>query len=226
MTIQKRPPTPKPTPRPTPRPPPPAPRYSLAPQVAVRAPAARAAATPRPHLGGAAAHRHVVHVTAHPTASPAPPRSLAAGAQAGQQNGGAGTGAGAGSGEGGQNESGSGNGVSGNGNGADASTAPCGFVTFYGKLDHAAPDGTQYEHVRLVVTLRDGSTLSDELHWYFVYKDQASNPFTPAHADAEVLMQIPPAGTDLSAQKPATVFALQHTDAEGYTNLPECPQQK
>ncbi|MFZ1124298.1 MAG: hypothetical protein WAN59_04060, partial [Candidatus Baltobacteraceae bacterium] len=129
-------------------------------------------------------------------------------------------------GEGGQNGTGSGSGAAGSGNGADAATAPCGFVTFYGKLDHAAPDGTQYEHVRLLVTLRDGSTLSDELHWFFVYKDEASNPFTPAHPDAEVLMQQPPPGTDLSAQKPATQFALQHTDAEGYTNLPECPEQR
>ncbi len=225
VSIQTRPPTPKPTPRPTPPPATPAPRYTLAPRVVVRAPAARAAATPRPRLGGAAAHRRVIRVKPHPTASPAPPRSLAEGTHAGQQNGGAGTGAGAGTGEGGQSGTSSGSGVSGNGNGADAATAPCGFVTFYGKLDHVDRDGTQYEHVRLVVTLRDGSTLSDELHWLFVYKDEASNPFTPAHADAEVLMQFPPAGTDPSAQQAAVLFALQHTDSEGYTNLPECPAQ-
>jgi hypothetical protein len=223
VTVQKRPPTPKPTPRPTPRPPTPAPRYTRAPHPVLPVPAALAAATPRPRLGGAAAHRRIVHPVHHPTASPAPPRSLANASHAGTQNGGAGSGAGPGTGEGGQNGTGSGSGTAGNGNGADAATAPCGFVTFYGKLDHVGPDGEQYVHVRLVVTLRDGATLSDELHWLFVYKDEASNPFTPAHPDAEVLMQFPPPGTDPSAQSSATLFALQHTDPAGYTNLPECP---
>lgn len=136
VTISQRtpPPTPPPTPAPTPKPTPritptPRPHYTLAPVTVVLAPAAKAAATPALHIGGAAAAKHLaVTRTPQRTLAHAPVHSLANGKAAGQQNGGTGTGGGAGVGTGGLGGTGSGTGKAGNGNAGDVSTAPCGEV--------------------------------------------------------------------------------------------------
>jgi hypothetical protein len=230
VRIEKRPPpTPRPTPHPTPRlTPTPAPRYTLAPRVAVRAPAPRAAATPHRKVGGAAARKHLATPQPRvPSPRPKPPQSLAQGTHAGVQNGGSGTGAGAGAGDSGAGGSGTGSAGTGNGTGGNADTAPCGYVTFFGKYDHSDRGGTRYVHVRIEVTLRNGTVLSDELHWFFVYPNERSDPFATlnARADLPTPMQLPPPGFDMSRQQPATVFALQHTTPDGYTTLPACPGQ-
>ncbi len=231
VTIRRRtppPPTPSPAPKVTPKPTPPptpAPHNTPAPRVVVRAPALRAAATPRRLLGGAAAPRHVIFVTPYPLrpASPRPAMSLANTRSAGQQSGGAGTGAGAGNGDGGAGGTGSGSGSRGNGNGSDSNSAPCGTVTFFGRPDHFDPDGTGHEHVRVEIRLADGTVMSDELHWLWTYKSEADNPFDPSAAEEPVPMQLPPAGYDLGRQAAATILVLKHTSSSGTTLLPECP---
>jgi hypothetical protein len=229
-------PTPKPTPRPTPSPKPtptpkvtPAPRYTLAPKIEVRNPAARAAATPALKLGGAAAHKHVVLKTPPPaTPKPAPPVSVAEGTHAGQQNGGTGTGAGAGNGTGGQGGSGTGSGTSGTGTGAETNTAPCGDVNILPVHVSTDRDGRSVQTVTVTISLRNGEEQSGAFPYPFIYRSERDNPFL--HDDrligGGVLVQEPPAGTDIS-QLPTTVqVVLAHTDPNtGLTTFPECPPQ-
>jgi hypothetical protein len=81
--------------------------------------------------------------------------------------------------------------------------------------------------IRLAVTLSDGATVNDVLGWPFHYRRERDDPFSPAgeKAGAEPLLQLPPPGYDLEGrQNSATVFAVKHTDAQGYTDLEDCPQ--
>ena len=171
----------------------------------------------------------MVHVTPPPSllATPAPAVvSLATGDAAGVQNGGSGAGAGAGiNGEGGANGTGSGSGGEGNGNGAPA---PCGVVWLDPISLSQNHDGSRTVGIRLEVTMTDGSTVSDVLGWRFHYRREADDPFSAIgrRADLPPLLQLPPAGYDLEArQKAATVYAVQHTNAQGFTDLEDCPQK-
>lgn len=231
VTLTKRtpaptpPPTPVPTPRPTPKiTPTPAPHYTLAPVVVVRAPAAKAAATPARHIGGAAAVKHVVHATPRP--KPARVISLVDGKAAGRQNGGTGTGAGAGIGTGGLEGTSSGTGTSGNGNGGDVSTAPCGDVFLEPSHLSYRPDGTVVQEVIAKVTTRDGNVVIGKFPWPFLYPGEKLNPFVHDEAlgnHGGVPVQQPPPGTDLSNLPPAVQFVMKFTDpASGITTLPAC----
>jgi hypothetical protein len=223
-------PTPRPTPHPTPRPTPhatPAAQYTLAPRVVVHAPAAKAAATPTHILGGAAAHKRIVHATPPPTKPQAPPVSLAEGEHAGMQNGGSGTGAGAGAGTGGLAGSGTGSGTTGNGDAGDTNAAPCGAVDLIPIHVSYKADGTSIQTVSATITLRDGEVQTGDFPYPFIYKSEKENPFVNEAATTRgggALVQLPPPGTDVS-KFPATVqVVLAHTDpATGTTTFPDCP---
>ncbi|GAC1447264.1 MAG: hypothetical protein PVSMB8_05690 [Vulcanimicrobiaceae bacterium] len=221
-------PTPKPTPKPTPRiTPTPQPHYTLAPVIVVRAPAAKAAATPARHLGGAAAHKHIVRPTppTHAVVS-ARTASLAEGKAAGRQNGGTGTGAGRGAGTGGLGGTGSGTGTAGTGNGGDVSTAPCGDVFLEPSHLSYRRDGTVVQEVIAKITTRDGNVEIGKLPWPFLYPGEKQNPFVHEEAMGGrngVLVQQPPPGTDLTSLPPAVQAVMKYTDpATGQTRLPIC----
>ncbi len=229
VTITKRPrprPTPAPSPVPTPRPTP-APRYTFAPTFQVRAPAARAAATPHAAVGGAAAPKHVVNVRPKPaTPQRRPLESLVAGTRLGRQNGGSGTGAGAGNGTSGLGGTGSGSGTSGNGNGGDQNTGPCGEVFLLpGRVEYR-PDGTVLQHVYAKVILRDGDVQLGTFPYPFVYAAERLNPFVhddQLAANKGIPVQTPPPGFDVSAMPPTVQVVLKYTSgATGFTTLPDC----
>ena len=225
VTITKR--VPTPTPRPVARITP-QPHASIAARIAVYNPAPKAAAPVRTTHGGLAAHKHAVLATPPPL--PVHPRhvSFAQNTGAGSNNGGAGTGAGAGVGAGGDAGTGSGVGGIGSGNGSDASTQPCGYVEF--TLSHEeVRAGKEYDWVRILVHLRDGDTVTDELGWPFVYAGDADNPFSKQNENTPnftMTMQPPPPDYDLEGQQQeATVLAVERTGPDGYTLLDPCPGQ-
>jgi len=87
-------------------------------------------------------------------------------------------------------------------------------------------DGSHSATVRLDVTLSDGTSVSDDLGWPFLYRHDVDDPFTDEGltAGTPVLLQLPPPGYDLAGrQKPATIFAVKHTDRRGFTDLKDCP---
>jgi hypothetical protein len=216
--------TPAPTPRPTPRITP-APHYSIAPRIVVRAPAALAAATPAHTLGGAAARKRIVVARPVPR-RPAPPKSVAEGTQSGQANGGAGTGAGPGAGTGGLGGTGSGTAAQGNGNGGDTNAAPCGDIFLLPGDVAYRRDGAVLQEVVAKIILRDGTVEVGKFPYPFVYSAEAQNPFRHDVGLAKnggIAVQMPPAGTDLSALPASVDVVLKHTDpVTGTTDLPEC----
>jgi hypothetical protein len=222
------------TPAPTPTPPPPPtarpsaePVTTFAP-VATRAQAApRAVAPIRKTLGGRAARHHVVVVPPHSIHATPQAVAFATANAAGLQNGGSGTGAGPGiNGNGGLN--GTGSGLGGVGNGSGAGVRPCGVVMLVpisGMLQFNR-DGSRTVGIQLEVTLSDGQTVSDVLGWKFYYRREVDDPFSKRGQDANTppTLQLPPPGYDLEGrQKPATVFAVKHTNAQGFTDLEDCP---
>jgi hypothetical protein len=229
VTVSRR--TPSPSTSPVPRATPhltPAPHYSLAPKVVVRAPAAKAAASPAPALGGAAARMHPVLARPVP-ARPAPPVSLVEGTHSGRQNGGTGSGAGAGAGTGGLAGTGSGTGTSGNGNAGDADTAPCGDIYLLpGDLTYRK-DGAAVQEVVAKVVLRDGSVEIGKFPYPFVYPGEAQNPFRHDVGLAKnggIPVQMPPDGTDFANLPSPVQVVLKHTNpTTGATDLPECAPQ-
>jgi hypothetical protein len=231
MTIVLR--TPAPTPEPTPQPtaqPTPQPVTTFS-EFATRAQAAPVAAAPvRNRLGGRAANRSVVVVPPHSNFATPQAVALATANAAGLQNGGSGTGAGPGiNGNGGLN--GNGAGLGGAGNGSGGGVKPCGVVLIVpipGMIVFNR-DGSRTIGVELQITLSDGQTVSDTLGWKFHYKGEADDPFSKRGQEALGFapLQLPPPGYDLEGrQKPATVYAIKHTNAQGTTDLEDCPDQK
>jgi hypothetical protein len=226
ITLSKRP-KPSPTPKPTPRITPP-PVATLAPQTAVKAPAAKAAATPHAATGGAAAPKRIALVTPRPVPPHAPPVSVAAGTHLGKQNGGQGTGAGSGNGTSGLAGTGTGAGTTGNGNGGDANTA-CGHVDLLpGRVDYE-PDGTVLQYVIAKVTTAN-DILVGRFPYPFTYSAERLNPFT--HEDVAmaenggVPVQLPPSNMDPSTFLPAVAFVLKYTDpSNGHSTLMPCSGQ-
>ncbi len=229
VTIERRPkPTPPPAPIPTPLPTPPmtpAPHDTLAPVFVVRAPAPRAAATPKRTIGGAAARRRILHRTV--VARAAPPQSLVEGTRAGVQTGGAGTGAGAGSGTGGLGGSGTGVAGNGNGNGGDANSAPCGAVYLVPEAVTTGPDGSVMQQVQAKIVLRDGTVEKGDFPYPFTYGAERLNPFIHDDVlapDKGTPVQFPPPGVDVSNAPVAVQVVLKFTDpATGTTKLKDCP---
>lgn len=226
------PPTPRPTPPPTPVPTPkitptPQPHYTLAPKIVVRSPAAKAAAKPTKHLGGAAAKKVIVRQTPQPIRLKATVAalSLGDGVGAGVAKGGAGTGAGAGIGTGGLGGTGSGSGTAGAGDGGDISTASCGDVFLEpGHLGYR-PDGTVVQDVVAKFVTRDGTVAVAPFPWPFLYPGEKDNPFS--HDDAlgghnGVPIQQPPPGTDIASLPVVVQIILRHSDARGFTTFKEC----
>ncbi len=223
--------TPAPTPSPTPRPTPTA-VVTFAPHASHAQAAPSAAAPIRRKTGGHAAPRKIA--VTPPAAINAPPEAIALGSAntgTGSQNGGSGSGAGAGEkGSGGLGGVASGiGGEVGNGNGAGVK--PCGAVYLEpipGTLIFNR-DGSLSMRVRIEVTLSDGQTVEDVLGWRFSYRRAADDPFSNVSVKAgrPALLQLPPSGFDLEAQqKPATVFAVKHTNTYGFTDLEDCPRSQ
>ena len=103
---------------------------------------------------------------------------------------------------------------------------PCGLVLLIGLAASNWINGAHLRKIRLSVHLSDGSVVDDDLKWPFRYASEEADPFTAVHRhdDFPTLLQTPPPGFDLTGeQKPATVFAVAHTSADGYTNLEPCP---
>jgi hypothetical protein len=225
ITLAVRPsPTPKPAPvtHATPRP-----RASIAPKVSVRAPAPRAAA-PRKKTHGGLAARRILHATPPPHAPPAAKAAIAKGPGTGVANGGAGTGAGAGGGTGGDAGTATGTGGEGTGNGGETDTTPCGYVELIGHHTFGWKGSAHFRDVSIVIHLRDGETVADDLHWPFAYANDDDDPWSTRNmkkADLTALLQLPPPGYDLAGrQKPATVFAVEQTGPDGRTLLRDCPE--
>jgi hypothetical protein len=222
------------TPAPTPTPvPPPTARPSVEPvvtfaPVATRAQAApRAVAPVRKTLGGLAAKRHVTVVPPHSIHATPRAVAFATAAGSGVQNGGSGSGAGPGvNGNGGL--AGTGSGLGGTGNGSGGGVRPCGVVMLVpiGNMLQQYRDGSRTVGIQLEVTLSDGQTVTDVLGWKFYYRREVDDPFSKRGQDANTppTLQLPPPGYDLEGrQKPATVFAVRHTNAKGFTDLEDCP---
>ncbi len=225
ITLATRPPTPQPPPPPTPRPTPqPVVTYSKVASVAQAAP--RAAAPVRRHMGGRAS-LHVVKIKPPHAVNATPePRSIVANNGVGVANGGSGSGGGPGAGDGGAG--GNGSGLGGVGNGSGAGVAPCGVVILNPTSLQQNSDGSRTVTIRLEVHVSDGSIVVDDLGWKFYYRREADDPFSKAGelARTPTLLQLPPPGYDLEGrQKPATVFAVKHTDRAGFTDLQDCPTQ-
>jgi hypothetical protein len=111
---------------------------------------------------------------------------------------------------------------------AGPAAKPCGVVWLVpiGGTLQLNRDGSRTLGIRLEVTLSDGQTVSDVLGWKFNYQREVDDPFSKRGMDAKTppTLQLPPPGYDLEGrQKPATVFAVKHTDAQGYTDLVDCP---
>ncbi len=221
VTIARQTPKPRITPRPlvTPKP-----HFTLAPQIAVRAPAPKAAATPHLHSGGAAARKHIAHAT-RPTHT-APPVSLADAAHAGKQNGGSGTGAGAGRGDSGLGGAGTGSALAGNGTGGDANLAPCGDIYLLPAQIGFRKDGTVLQFVLAKIVMRDGTVDVDRFPYPFVYPGAKDNPFradAPVTGDGGIPVQEPPPGADVTRYPVAVQIVLKYTDPQtGLTSLPAC----
>ncbi len=218
--------TPAPTPRPTPNPTPPPvvtppPKATPTPVVAVRAPAPRAAAPVRKHVGGAAAPKHVV---VH-KAKAAVAVSVAPGIAHGVAPGGTGTGAGPGAGDGGLAGTASGVAGTGTGNGALANTAPCGDVDLIPRETTYMRDGTVHQTVEVEIRLKDGTVEDGTFPYPFVFAGEAANPFehTSALVDGGVPVQMPPPGTDVANASLAVRTVIEHTDrTTGKAKLPSC----
>ncbi len=217
-------PSPRPTPTPRPKPPPvvtPPPKATPAPVVAVRAPAPRAAAPVRKHVGGAAAPKHV----AVRKAKAAVAVSVAPGIAHGFAPGGTGTGAGPGAGDGGLAGTGSGVAGTGTGNGALANTAPCGDVDLIPRETTYMRDGTVHQTVEVEIRLKDGTVEDGTFPYPFVFAGEAANPFehTSALVDGGVPVQMPPPGTDVANASLAVRTVIEHTDrTTGKAKLPSC----
>jgi hypothetical protein len=223
--------TPAPTPRPTPTPtPPPPPEHRAVPKpvvaVAVQAasPAPRAAQPKAASLGqGSAARRFRNFVV---NARPRPVAGTSAG------SGAVGTGASAGTaastGIGGLAGSG-GTGTGGTGNGTGGEPELCGFVELHPtKEAKALRDGTILETMAAIVHYADGHSETAAFPYDFRYRTDAADPFSQRNIERDIpaLVQPPPPGTNLADANPAIVYILKHTDANGATDLHDCPGTK
>jgi len=184
-------------------------------------PASKAVAPLRKRHGGKASpHVHIVQIA--PRAKPHPV-SLAKNKSRGVAGSGVGAATGLGVGSGG--EGGVASGVEGNGLG-DGATAPCGFVEFK-PFRQETKGAKQYVWVQILVHLRDGEIIADDLQWPFVYAGDADNPWSARNAgnpDFQTVMQPPPPDFNLEAeQAPATVLAVRQTGPDGFTMLKPCP---
>ncbi|MBV8579283.1 MAG: hypothetical protein JOZ86_01450 [Candidatus Eremiobacteraeota bacterium] len=214
-------PTPKPTPTPRPTPPPTPPPGITPPPHSTPAPvqqvAGRAKGRPaREHGGGA--HKAIAKAATGHYANP-----NAAGAGTGSSTG---NGAGNAPGAGGANGA-NGSGDTGTGNGAVNANTPCGFVDFE---PYAAPtyrNGTAYEPMSAKVTFPDGHQESARFPYPWIYPNGEQNdPWSDTNlkkGEFEIPLQTPPPGADVSTYPPLIQYILTHSNSQGLTLLPKCP---
>ena len=72
-------------------------------------------------------------------------------------------------------------------------------------------DGTFSEYVRVTVEERNGSSISGEFGYPFVYRSEADNPFfvrLNIGRDFDIPIQLPPPGYDTSREPLAVQYAL------------------
>ena len=220
-------PTPRPTPKPTPPPVVHVPPHATPAPVPMIA-AAKAVGPKAPKHGGAPAH-HVVK----PKVKITIPVQSGSGVAKGVAGTGKGQGAGAGEG-GGDNGTTKGSGTGGNGTGAVNANTPCGDVTFSPIGPPRNPDRkTQIERVTVTVTFPDGHLEKVLIPYPWTYTDpEQTDPWSStqifAHKnDTElppITMILPPPGTDTSGYDPLIKYVLTHTNAQGFTNLADCPK--
>jgi hypothetical protein len=114
----------------------------------------------------------------------------------------------------------------GGGNGT-AGAQPCGFVTF------SDPDGSRYDaatggfYVTIAMTVHyaNGGTASIALDYQWYYPSESANPWSRRNRDNPnfpTTFQQPP--VDKRDAEPSLVrYVMDHTSADGYTLLKECP---
>lgn len=122
---------------------------------------------------------------------------------------------------------GTGTGQSGSGQGAGGAPAahePCGEVDF-------APNGNPttdrtgriWEYIAIIVHFPDGSEQSVDLDYPFFYNGESDDPFIKGHDNIPATFQFPPAN-QAPNEPPLVQYVVQHTDANGYTKLRDCPK--
>jgi hypothetical protein len=206
----------------------PAPRayHTIVPRIVIYHPAPKAVAPiHKRHGGKASPHKHLVRIIPHATPRPI---SLAQNKSIGVTNGGAGPANGLNEGIGGEAGSDTGQQGKGRSNAADSATAPCGFVEFK-PIQQEMRKGQEVVWVQIIVHLRNGEILIDDLHWPFVYAGDADNPWSARNLrnpNFQTTMQLPPPDFNLEAeQESATVLAVRQTGPDGFTLLEPCPEQ-
>jgi hypothetical protein len=125
----------------------------------------------------------------------------------------------------GTGESGSGQGTG----GAPAAHEPCGYVDFAatGNPTTDQSTGRVWEYIQMTVHFPDGSYQSVDLDYPWYYPNATADPWSEYNEkndpNAPATFQFPPADK-VSTEPPLVSYVIQHTDAEGYTKLRECPQ--
>ncbi len=220
--------------RPTPRPTPhlvPTPKIVPTPHVVATVNPAPAAPKAAAHKRGAA--KSIAHTVHHapriehivvPKIARAGPGLTRSGAGVGA----GGTSRGTGTGAGGQG-TGTGAGGRGTGNGTYAApNEPCGYVEFVPAAEPIYDKGTGAfrETIKMTVHYPDGHADSTKLDWLWYYPSEAVDPWSAQnerlHPDAPIPFQPPP--PDKAGREPVIVqYVVQHSTADGYTLLKECP---
>lgn len=128
---------------------------------------------------------------------------------------------------GGTANGGTGSGTSGTGNGTGglpAAQQPCGYVDFVpqGTPQIDQSTGRVWERVQIVVHFPDGSSQAVPLDYPWYYASRSDDPFFPENRSVPATFQFPPPD-QRSAEPPVVQYVMQHTTADGYTLLRNCP---
>jgi hypothetical protein len=213
-------PHPTPTPRPTPPPTPPPrrtvpPRPTLAPQPQL---AGHALGTPQRHRGGGVRRARIIAAVPAPAAAPT------------ARGNGSGTSTGSGTGDqpaAGGGLGGAGAGTSGNGNGAVNAETPCGAVDLMPDDEPQHRGNGVSEHVVATVSFPDHHQESAAFPYRWVYAGgEETDPWSATNLQKSAMtipLVMPPPGADRSSYPPLIQYILQHTDANGITDLSPCP---
>jgi hypothetical protein len=213
ITIARRTPPARPTPAPKPPSPPPP---TISPVHAIAAPAARREAI---HRNGAPRAAAPAPLEAPAVPAPVVAAPVVATVAGGAPDSGAGAGAGDAAGAGSPGDGGNGTGSGGN--------EPCGAVIFsnpHGSRYDAATHGF-FVDIRMSVRFPDGHAESSILDYPFYYPSEAADPWSDrnrTNPGVPTLMQRPPA-EKAAGEPPLVRYVLQHTAADGFTLLRDCP---
>lgn len=107
---------------------------------------------------------------------------------------------------------------------------PCGFVEFVPMGPPRMVNGTAYERIKVRASFPDGHTESAELPYPWIFPNgEQTDPWSATNlrrGDFAVTLQLPPADADFKTFPPLIRYVLQHTTADGYTNLIGCEQAR